>query len=506
MKIRSKAVTVRQGASACPLLRESVLYPDGAGGFQADDVEAACRRRAAKVSGSKPGQEELCGTNETALLLSVYTGGGTPVFQGAACAHFHKHEYVAVDGDQVDFAGTALQILRDDHQAAVFQVGLCLVLALPAAFLGWRQLRFVVRAASGHRTLPAPPVPDGLLLGFVCQRIQQCFVIHYAPVLIYKARFDSMDETSDFSDSPVAWKRLIERVGGQSWPAATLYVVATPIGNLGDLSMRAWQTLTRCDVIAAEDTRASRVLLDAWGVDTPLMAAHRHNEAGAAEAIVQKLASGARVALVSDAGAPAVSDPGARIVRAVRDAGYGVVAIPGASAVITALMASGATSDENPAFAFAGFPPAKATARQKWLQRWCALPCPIVMFESPHRLAASIRDLLQVCGPDRTLTIGRELTKRFEQVHTLSLAEASGWLDQDAHRSQGEFVLIVHEAVAAAATEDVDASALSLLDALLESVSVRDAARVAAKVTGLPRDTLYAIALGRQKGKGAEQA
>jgi 16S rRNA (cytidine1402-2'-O)-methyltransferase len=313
-----------------------------------------------------------------------------------------------------------------------------------------------------------------------------------------------MDETSEFSDSPAAWNRLIERVGGQSWPAATLYVVATPIGNLGDLSMRAWQTLGRCDVIAAEDTRSTRVLLDAWGVATPLMAAHRHNEAGAADAIVQKLASGARVALVSDAGAPAVSDPGARIVRAVREAGYGVVAIPGPSAVITALMASGATSDENPAFAFAGFPPSKAAARQKWLQRWCALPCPIVMFESPHRLAAFIRDVLQVCGPDRKLTIGRELTKRFEQVHTLSLGEAAAWLDEDPHRSQGEFALIVHEAPASESTDDVGASTLTLLDALLDSVSVRDAARVAAKVTGLPRDTLYAVALARQKAKGGE--
>ncbi|GAB2890330.1 16S rRNA (cytidine(1402)-2'-O)-methyltransferase [Paralcaligenes ginsengisoli] len=308
-----------------------------------------------------------------------------------------------------------------------------------------------------------------------------------------------MSETPDFVDSQTTWNRLTERVAGQTWPQATLYVVATPIGNLGDLSLRAWQTLARCDVIAAEDTRASRSLLDAWGVRTPLMTAHRHNEAGAAEAIVARLARGERVALISDAGAPAVSDPGARIVRAVREAGYGVVAIPGASAVITALMASGVTSDENPAFVFAGFMPPKATARQKWLARWCAVAAPVVMFESPHRLEAAVRDLLQVCGADRLLTLARELTKRFEQVVTLPLGQAAAWLADDAHRSQGEFVLIVHQPPADQTAAEADPQTLVLLDALLESVSVRDAARIAAKVTGVSRDTLYALALARQR-------
>ncbi|TAL88531.1 MAG: 16S rRNA (cytidine(1402)-2'-O)-methyltransferase [Candidimonas sp.] len=310
-----------------------------------------------------------------------------------------------------------------------------------------------------------------------------------------------MSETPDYVDSPATWNRLIERVGAQDWPAATLYVVATPIGNLGDLGLRAWQALARCDVIAAEDTRASRPLLDAWGLTTPLMAAHRHNEASAAESIVARLAQDQRVGLISDAGAPAVSDPGARVVRAVREAGYGVVAIPGASAVITALMASGVTSDENPAFVFAGFMPPKAMARQKWLVGWCAIAAPVVMFESPHRLDAAIRDLVKVCGPDRLLTVARELTKRFEQVVTQPLGEVAAWLAQDAHRSQGEFVLIVHQAPVQAEAQALGAEALKLLDALLESLSVRDAARVAAKVSGLPRDVLYAQALLRAQAK-----
>jgi len=300
-----------------------------------------------------------------------------------------------------------------------------------------------------------------------------------------------------------AWSRVAERVSAQHWPASALYVVATPIGNLGDLGLRAWQALARADVIAAEDTRASRTLLDAWGIATPLMAAHRHNEAAAAQAICERLAQGQRVALVSDAGAPAVSDPGARIVRAAREAGYTVVPVPGPSAVIAALMGSGVTSDENPAYAFAGFAPPKATARQRWLRRWCALPAPVLMFESPHRLAAMLADLLEVCGPGRKLTVARELTKRFEEIATMTMAESADWLAADPHHAQGEFVLIVHEAEGAA-DEDEDGGTTgiqvdTLLDALLESLSVRDAAKVAAKITGQPRDKLYAKALERKK-------
>lgn len=302
-----------------------------------------------------------------------------------------------------------------------------------------------------------------------------------------------------------AWARVADRVAGQNWPAATLYVVATPIGNLGDLSLRAWQALVRADVIAAEDTRASRTLLDAWGVGTPLMAAHRHNEASAAQAICARLEQGQRVALISDAGAPAVSDPGARIVRAAREAGYGVVPVPGPSAVITALMGSGVTTDENPAYAFAGFTPSKSAARVRWLRSWCALPAPVLMFESPHRLAASLADLLEVCGPSRLLTVARELTKRFEEISTFALGDGKAWLQADAHREQGEFVLIVH---APPVVEDLDELADPktdvLLDALLETVSLRDAAKVAAKLTGIARDVLYARALARKKAGAAD--
>jgi len=299
---------------------------------------------------------------------------------------------------------------------------------------------------------------------------------------------------------PSAWTHRRVDVEQQDWPRAALYVIATPIGNLGDLSLRAWHALRQCDIIAAEDTRVSRTLLQAWGVDTPLIAAHRHNEAQAAQTILARLQDGARVGLISDAGAPAVSDPGGRIVRTVHAQHYRVIPIPGPSAVIAALMASGATSDLNPAFAFAGFAPPKAAARLAWLRHWCALPAPVVLFESVHRLAALSQDLIQLCDPQRQITLARELTKRFEQIVTLPIVQLPDWLAADTRRVQGEFVLIVHAMAhptppAHALPDDV----LVLLDALCESLSVRDAARVAARVTGVARDVLYRVALSRDR-------
>ncbi|NLY65798.1 MAG: 16S rRNA (cytidine(1402)-2'-O)-methyltransferase [Alcaligenaceae bacterium] len=291
-----------------------------------------------------------------------------------------------------------------------------------------------------------------------------------------------------------AWNKVLADLEQQSWPEACLYVVATPIGNLADISPRAIFALNHADIIAAEDTRSSRVLLNAWGISTPLMPAHRHNEAQAAQEIIALLNEGKRVALVSDAGAPAVSDPGGRIVREVKKQGLAVKVIPGASAVIAALMGSGVTSDENPAFAFAGFVPQKAVARQQWLRKWSALDVPVVMFESPHRIQAFCKDLLLVCGPNRQLTIARELTKRFEQVTTLPVSELENWFAEDEHHRLGEFVLILEEAPKADENE-LQVQADALLKILLETVSVKDSARVAARVTGLARDALYSRAL-----------
>ena len=297
---------------------------------------------------------------------------------------------------------------------------------------------------------------------------------------------------------PEAWQRVSERVDAQIWPTHALYVVATPIGNLGDLTLRAWQTLTRADIIAAEDTRASRILLDAWGVSTPLMASHRHNEQSAAAAIVGRLQAGQRVALVSDAGAPGVSDPGAVVVQAVLAAGLRVVPMPGPSAVIAALMATGVTTDASPGFVFAGFAPTKSMARQRWMRQWSALPAALVFYEAPHRIVASIQDLQEVVGPHRRVAFARELTKRFEEIATMPLSETQAWFAEGAHREQGEYVVILHppEALQDPELEQEQVAGVDAwLEALLETMSVRDIARIAARVTGQPRDALYARVL-----------
>jgi 16S rRNA (cytidine1402-2'-O)-methyltransferase len=316
-----------------------------------------------------------------------------------------------------------------------------------------------------------------------------------------------MTENVPLQELPDAWNRVGERVDAQSWPTQALYVVATPIGNLGDLTLRAWQALSRADIIAAEDTRATRILLDAWGISTPLMASHRHNEQTAAVSIVERLQAGQRVALVSDAGAPAVSDPGSVVVQAVIAAGFRVIPMPGPSAVIAALMATGVTTDASPGYIFAGFAPTKSMARQRWLRQWAVLPAALVFYEAPHRIAASAQDLLTVAGPERRVAFARELTKRFEEVATMPLAQAQDWLAQDAHREQGEYVVILYpsEVLQDEQSElELTAGVDAWLEALLETMSVRDIARIAAKVTGQSRDALYArvLALKNKSSSG----
>lgn len=299
------------------------------------------------------------------------------------------------------------------------------------------------------------------------------------------------------------------RVAAQDWPTGALYVIATPIGNLGDLTLRAWHALGLVDLIAAEDTRATRTLLSAWGLDTPLMPAHRHNEAQAAEQIMRRLAQGHRVALVSDAGAPAISDPGGRIVAMVRQAGFTVVALPGPSAVITALMTLGVTSDENPAFAFLGFAPNKHGARVQWLRRASAFEGALLFFESPHRIHAAMADVIEVFGPQRIVSLARELTKKFEETVSCPATDLAMWFGSAPHREQGEYVVVVHPKArenneqkleadhnTACLTHSADQQAWA--DALLEVMSVRDASKVMAQATGLAKDACYALMIARK--------
>ena len=275
-----------------------------------------------------------------------------------------------------------------------------------------------------------------------------------------------------------------------------LYVVATPIGNLRDITLRALDVLAAVDVIAAEDTRVTSKLLARHGIATPMFSLHSHNERRRAVEIVSLLGSGKSIALVSDAGTPAVSDPGAALVHAVAGAGYAVVPIPGPSAAIAALSASGIAA---PQWLFCGFLPAKATARRAGLARLRDYPFAVVFYEAPHRIAATLDALAAALGPERRLVVARELTKRFETIHRCRLGEAPAWLAADPDRARGEFVLIIDAPEATIAAEDDVDACDHVLSALLAELPVAQAVRLAMKLTGAPRNRLYERALKLSK-------
>ena len=283
--------------------------------------------------------------------------------------------------------------------------------------------------------------------------------------------------------------------GTQAYPAASLYVVATPIGNLADLTLRAIHVLTLVDAIACEDTRHSAPLLRQLGVDKPLLPVHEHNERHAASQVLERLAAGERVAYISDAGTPAVSDPGAALVAAARAAGFRVMPVPGASSVVTALCAAGDADGASGGFCFAGFMPTKAGERARQLAAVVSRPETQVLFEAPHRIEALAKALGDLC-PARTLTICRELTKQFETVVTMPCGEASSWLRADAHRTRGEFVLVLHAlARLDTAPEAHAAEEERTLRILLESLPLKQSVALAADITGAPRNRLYQQAL-----------
>lgn len=271
---------------------------------------------------------------------------------------------------------------------------------------------------------------------------------------------------------------------------AGLYVVATPIGNLGDITLRAIDTLKRVGRVAAEDTRVSGQLLAHFDIRKPLVSIREHNEREAADKVIGWIAAGEAVAYVSDAGTPAVSDPGARLVAAVRAAGQAVVPIPGVSAVTAALSAAGVESGP---WLFHGFLPPKSGARRAQLQTLAALPSSLVFYEAPHRIEETLSDLVAVLDSARLVTLARELTKRFESIVTLPLRDAPGWLAADPNNVRGEFVVIVHPPAAAAAT--VDAEAMRVLGVLLGALPPTLAARLAAQITGRSKAELYKMTL-----------
>lgn len=271
---------------------------------------------------------------------------------------------------------------------------------------------------------------------------------------------------------------------------AALYVVATPIGNLRDITLRALEVLGAADAIAAEDTRNTAHLLSHHGISANrLMAVHQHNEKGAAEKIVALLQSGQSVAFVSDAGTPAVSDPGALLVQAVLEAGLRVVPIPGASAAVAALSASGLNC---PHFLFYGFLPNKSAARRSALQEVAAHPYTLVFYEAPHRIVECAADLHAVFGAEREIVFAREITKLFESIHRCALGAALDWLNSDPNNQRGEFVLLVSGAVP---QQGLSVETRATLSLLLEELPLKQAAQLAAKITGANRSELYQLAL-----------
>jgi 16S rRNA (cytidine1402-2'-O)-methyltransferase len=279
----------------------------------------------------------------------------------------------------------------------------------------------------------------------------------------------------------------------QNYPTGALYMVATPIGNLADISLRALHVLSLCDTLACEDTRHSQTLLRAYGIDKSSgqwLAVHQHNEAEAAQEVLRRLHNGQRVVYVSDAGTPAVSDPGARLAWLVQSAGVRVVPLPGASSVTTLLSACGTPTHETSGFVFVGFLPTKAMERQHAVQNLAQEPRTQVLLEAPHRIEATATALAAL-GP-RPVTVGRELTKQFEEIATVPAQDLSAWLQANTQRTRGEFALVVH-----AHTHTVDATGDHdrLLRLLMQELPLKTAVKLAAELTGEPRNALYEQAL-----------
>ena len=274
-------------------------------------------------------------------------------------------------------------------------------------------------------------------------------------------------------------------------PVPTLYVVATPIGNLQDISLRALEVLKTVDAIAAEDTRHTSHLLSHFAIQKKLIAVHEHNEQKSAQILLERLRAGESIALVTDAGTPGISDPGAIVVDVLREAGVSVVPVPGASAVVAALSASGIKAN---GFMFQGFLPASGSQRRKVLEGLKAYVSTLVFYEAPHRIIECVEDLATVLGPERRITIAREITKTFETFHRCALQDAKMWLESDPNQQRGEFVLMV-EAAALVEQADISEDVGRILRLLLADLPLKQAVKLATEITGVKKNILYEYAL-----------
>ena len=367
----------------------------------------------------------LGGKDDAPLLARRDAGRRAAEIAAAALAHLDENQPLAVAADQVDLAAAHPEIARHDAQALALQMA--------------RRPVFGFAAAGG-----------GGIVGF-CSHAQ------------------TMTES-------------------MTQECAALYVVPTPLGNLADLTRRAEEILRSVPWVAAEDTRHSGPLLKQLGARARTLPAHQHNENEAAARIIEKLQAGESVALISDAGTPGISDPGARVVAAVREAGGRVIPLPGPCAATTALSASGLLDEH---FLFYGFLPAKSGQRRQALEALSDIPAALVFYEAPHRVLDTVADLATVFG-QRTLVIGRELTKLFETIHSLPLPEALDWLKADPNRQRGEFVLMLSGASGEADSGEGE-RVLKLL--LADGLPTKQAAKLAASITGASKNALYDLAL-----------
>ncbi len=279
-------------------------------------------------------------------------------------------------------------------------------------------------------------------------------------------------------------------------PYGSLYVVATPIGNLDDISARALNILRNVALIAAEDTRHSARLMQHFGIGTPLAACHEHNERDQGGRFLARLLAGDDVALISDAGTPLISDPGYHLVRQARAAGVAVVPVPGACALIAALSAAGLPSDR---FIFEGFLPAKAAGRRARLEQVKEEPRTLIFYEAPHRILECLQDMQAVFGDERPALLARELTKTFETLKGMPLAELAAWVGADSNQQRGECVVLVAGWQAPEGEDAINAEALRVLNLLLAEMPLKRAAALAAEITGVRKNLLYQAALERQK-------
>lgn len=299
---------------------------------------------------------------------------------------------------------------------------------------------------------------------------------------------EGQEQTHESMLGNFATQALVERSGltEQNFPTSSLYIVGLPIGNAADITLRALWVLALADFIACEDTRQTRKLLDRYGITTPTLSVHEHNERTASEKLIEILREGKRVALVTDAGTPAVSDPGAKAVALVREAGLTVVPVPGASAVVTAMSASGLDSYT---FTFVGFVPPNTKARREALARYAGREDAFVLYEAPHRLKELLTDLAEALAPERRVVVAREITKKFESFSAMRAGDLAAWAQT--HEARGEYAIVVD--MAPARSQGLSESDLAWARLILDEMPLSRAAAVTAKATGIKRDAAYKL-------------